>query len=113
MTSLERQYVDLICPAIQRRQRIIFYYRDTTKNKEGWRIVDPYLIGVSKTTGNVQVVGWFQPNDLQREDGELEGWRLYNLSGISEFNLIDHIVSGTRPHYNPQDKRMRQVLCRV
>jgi hypothetical protein len=56
MTVHEEKLKRILCEAIENRQSIRFYHESRSSGKKGWRIVEPYIIGI-KRTGNVFLAG--------------------------------------------------------
>lgn len=113
MTAVENQIAEIICALIKSRSVVKFFYTDTTKLNNDWRIVEPHLVGVNKNTNLVQLRAWFIPNEGQVLAGEQEGWRLYRLDNISNIENLGSTFTYNRPLYNPNDKSMIRILCRV
>ena len=61
MTVAEQQIAKTICNSIKENRIIKFFYSDTTKNNNDWRMVEPHLIGINKTTDRAQLRSWFLP----------------------------------------------------
>jgi len=92
-----------LCEAIKNRRQISMRY----EGRE--RILDPYLIGTT-TAGN-EALRAYQVGGYS-ERGGLPAWRLFTLSAISNVKILDTSF-GIHPLYNPYDKAMVQISCRV
>lgn len=92
-----------LCEAIKNRRQVKMKY----EGRE--RLVDPYLIGTT-TAGN-EVLRAYQVGGYS-ERGGLPAWRLFTLRGISGVEILDTSF-GIHPLYNPYDKAMVQISCRV
>lgn len=88
----------MLCKAIQNRRQISMRYEGME------RILDPYLIGTT-TAGNEALRGY-------SESGGVPAWRLFTLSAISNVKILDTSF-GIHPLYNPYDKAMVQISCRI
>jgi hypothetical protein len=113
MTAKETQMAGFICPFVQSKTIIQFYYVDSSNDNSDWRIVEPHLIGILKTTGNAALAAWFLPTQVQLQNGETQGWRLYLLDNISTVSSSNRHYTRTRPGYNPNDSRMSRIICRT
>ena len=92
-----------ICNAIKDRRQISIVY-DT-----GVRVVDPYLIGTT-TAGN-ETLRAYQVEGYS-ERGGLPAWRMFTLKKISGVEILETSFT-IRPDYNPNDKDMVRLSCRV
>ncbi len=113
MTTQETQIAAVICPFINRRGIIRFYYQDTSKKNNDWRGVEPHLIGILRSTRNAVLIAWFIPTPAQLIGGETAGWRQYLLRNISQVGSMNQTFQRTRPGYNPNDPKMSQIICRI
>jgi len=112
ITEYERQLIRELCPAIQGKNLIRFWYNDITTNFEDWRLIEPYLIGQTKYKhANIWLVGWFLPTGLQMIDGHEEKWGNYVLEDISKVEILEQRYRFTRPQYNRNDGRMTSIIC--
>lgn len=112
MTEYERQLIQKLCPVIKNKQYIRFWYNDKTTNFEGWRLVEPHLIGQTKYKhANIWLVGWFLPTPEQMIEEHEEKWGNYILDDISKVEILDQKYRFTRPQYNNNDKRMSTIYC--
>jgi len=93
-----------LCQAIQERRLVRFTYSG------GQRTVEPHLLGVNQQ-GHTSLSAWFVSG--VSESGTGPGWRLYLVDTMSEVELLDEQFTAPRPQYNPDDVRMRQILCRI
>jgi len=92
-----------LCNAIKNRQQISMHYKGKV------RIIDPYLIGITKA-GN-ETLRAYQTGGYS-ESGGLPAWRLFDLRYISGIEILDKSFE-IHPQYNPNDKGMVQISCRV
>jgi predicted DNA-binding transcriptional regulator YafY len=97
MASSKRR---LICAAIDKRQVVIFTY----KNRR--RVAEPHAFGPFEN-GQYVLHAW------QRSGGSGMDWRDFHVDEISDFALTD--VSFRRPHsgYNPAGKPFAHIICCV
>ena len=113
MTSKETQMATAICQFVQSKTVIQFYYQDASTDNNDWRVVEPHLIGILRTTGNAVLSAWFLPTPAQIQGGETQGWRLYLLNNISQVGSLNRHYTRTRPGYNANDSRMSRIICRT
>jgi predicted DNA-binding transcriptional regulator YafY len=109
MTPQEQQLISVICPAIQSRKLIRFWYVNASGRME-WRQVEPYIIG-SFPRKHIQLLAWLLPTPEQILSGQKEGWRNYALKNISDIQFLDESFPITRKDYDPKGNGMSQVFC--
>jgi len=73
------------------------------------RIVDPYLIGTT-TAGN-EALRAYQVGGYS-SSGNAPAWRLYLLKNIGGVRILDTAFE-IHPQYNPNDRDMVQISCKV
>jgi len=112
-----------VADAINGRDIVTIYYDsplDTTNNR-GYRVIEPYVLGISKS-GNLVVRAYQQSgaSDSNDSDDPIPGWRLFRLDGIKviyktlkKFDTTPEFIQQNRPKYNPKDKDMTQILVSV
>ncbi len=96
----------------------IYYAGDNTVNK-GYRTIEPYLLGVHESTGNLVLRAWQQAgasdtkSTATRSNDEIPGWRLFRLDGITSFmkTFKKYDPTNPRPKFNPADKDMINILA--
>lgn len=108
-----------VADAINNREIVTIYYDsplDTTNNR-GYRTIEPYVLGISKT-GNLVVRAYQQGGASDSNDKP--GWRLFRLDGIKvfyktfkNFDSTAEFIAANRPDYNPKDKAMTQIMAAV
>ena len=95
--------IDTISEAIRERRVVAFRYGAVV------RTVEPHCCGVSRA-GN-QVLRAYETNDV---DGSgTVGWRLFNVNKIAEMHDTGRVFEESRPGYNPNDRGMTTVHCRI
>ena len=109
MTPQEQSLITSICPAIQSRCIIRFWYQNASGRME-WRIVEPYLIGAFLRK-NIQLSAWLLPTPEQILAGQKEGWRTYTLKNISDLQILEEIFPTTRIGYDPKGNGMKDIYC--
>lgn len=96
--------VNCICSAIRSKNLIKFTYDGHE------RIVEPHLLG-EKTSGNIALsayqVGGYSESDRSPY------WRNYIISDMSDVQILPELFSGARPGYNPNDRTMSRIICRI
>ena len=105
---VEQDLIKVICPAIQSRNLIRFWY-ENGRRKE-FRTVEPYVIG-SFRRGNILLSAWVIPTTEQAMSGITEGWRSYTLRNISEVQVLDEKYSKPREGFDPTANGMSEIHC--
>lgn len=100
MSTIEEKR-DLLCRAINGRTLVQFRYDGRT------RIVEPFCCGLS-TAGNYVLRG-FQIRGSDKTKPLC--WRLYELSEMSQLNSTQHVFTGKRAEYQPNDSAMTEIFC--
>lgn len=109
MTPQEQSVIASMCPAIQSRNLIRFWYQNASGRME-WRIVEPYLIGAFARK-HVQLSAWLLPTPEQILAGQKEGWRSYVVKNISDLQIMEEKFPTTRTGYDPKGSGMKEVFC--
>ena len=94
----------LVCDAIRVRRLLRFIY-------EGYeRIVEPHLYGIN--TANHEMLSGYLIAGWSASEGS-PGWRSYLVREMHDIHVLAEPFRGPRPGYNPDDRRMRQIFCRL
>jgi hypothetical protein len=94
----------LICDAIRARRLIRFVY-------DGYeRIAEPHLYGIS--TANHEVVSAYLVGGWSASEGA-PGWRKYLVREMHDIHALAEAFASARDGYNPEDRQMRQIFCRL
>lgn len=115
VTPQIRQLIDLLCPCIHDKNIVQFYYSDENtgkKHKEGYRVCEPYLIGVNEK-GNYILVAFANPREEDAREGAQPDWKQFLLRRITNLEIGAGKYIHTRPFYNPNDDRMVKIICRT
>ncbi len=90
---------------VQEKRLVSFMYTDTS-GKEDFKQVEPFQVGIHKTTGNAILSAWYIP----KNNKEKAGWRIYLLSAIT--NVTAYMTTfGDRPGYEPDSNQtMKEIL---
>lgn len=116
---------DTVSNAIKNHDVVFIYYAgDDTVNK-GFRTIEPYVLGISRA-GNPVLRAWQQAGATDRGtrpvrvNDEIPGWRLFRLDGITsmvrtlrKFDVDPEYLKSHRPHYNPDDRQMTDVITAI
>jgi hypothetical protein len=94
----------IICQAIRRRRKLVFYYNGLR------RVVAPYCYGIS--TRDTEVLRAVQVAGASTSRGYGFG-KLWTVSEMSRLELSDEHFEPSDPQYNPDDSAMKAVICRV
>lgn len=91
---------DTICRAIAERKTLTFFYRGSRRE------VEPHLVGYD-SSGDLTLSAW------QLSGGSGQDWRDFHVSSLSALSITDRSFSGPRPGYNPNDKTLTRIVCRL
>jgi len=94
-----------ITQAIQQHKIITFTY------KNHHRVVEPYIYGWNKNTGN-NLLSAYQIEGSS-ESGGLPGWRTFIVTKIKDLVVTDRTFKTPRKDYNPNDSRMSVIFERI
>ncbi len=97
----------IICDAINNRRIIQFWYKDK------FRIVEPYLCGIS-SAGNYDLRAFWIGGES--ETAFEPDWRMYRLAGMSLIEITDKTFEGfegKRINYNPDDRAFIEIFCSI
>jgi hypothetical protein len=92
-----------LCQAIQSKLVIEFHYEGRI------RIVEPFCYGTS--TAGHDILRGYQIRG-HSESGKL-GWKLFKVNEMKLINCLHEHFDESRQHYNPRDKDMIRIYCRV
>jgi predicted DNA-binding transcriptional regulator YafY len=90
----------VICDAIEQRCCLSFSY------KGKMRTVEPHLLGYDND-GDLTLSAW------QLSGGSGQNFRDFHVSKLSGLSISQSNFSGARQGYNPNDKTIRQIVCRL
>ena len=98
---------EIICEAIRKRKLISFFY------KGGIRIVEPYLLGLNKTTDNLTLSAWFLRG--ASESSSSPNWRNYLVEDMTSISILEASFNPNPPRYgyNRLDSKMSAIYCRI
>jgi hypothetical protein len=94
----------IICQAIQQLRKLTFHYNGLR------RVVAPYCYGIS--TRDAEVLRAVQVGGESTSRGYGFG-KLWSVSEMSGIELSDEHFEPNDPQYNPDDRAMKTVICRV
>jgi hypothetical protein len=94
----------VICVAIRSRALLEFKY------KGGYRVVQPYCHGIS--TKDVEVLRGAQVRGFSNSGGYGFG-KLWTVEDMENVRVLDETFTPDDPTYNPNDKAMKQIHCRI
>lgn len=94
-----------ICTAIDSKKVLNFYYNG------GMRSVEPFCYGIHRSTGK-EVLRGYQIGGYS-ESEEFVGWKLFRVDEISKLTITTKDFKGVREHYNPNDRIMKKIICRI
>jgi predicted DNA-binding transcriptional regulator YafY len=89
-----------ICDAIRDRKVISFHYKGRV------RTVEPHLVGYD-ADGDLTLSAW------QLSGGSGVGFRDFHVSKLSGLTITQQSFAGARPGYNPGDKTLKRIVCRL
>ncbi|HKG90650.1 MAG TPA: hypothetical protein VKA84_02090 [Gemmatimonadaceae bacterium] len=94
----------LVCDAIRVRRLLRFIY-------DGYeRIVEPHLYGIN--SANHEMLSAYLIAGWSASEGA-PGWRSYLVRDMHDIHVLAEPFPRPRPGYNPFDRRMRQIYCRI
>lgn len=96
---------DSIIQAILNRNVITFDYKGNHVK------VEPFTIGIHKTTGNVILSAYFL-SGYSKSQGE-PPWRLYSIKNIANLIITNEVAESFHDGYNPRDSRMSTIFATV
>lgn len=94
----------LICEAIRKRALLEFEYHG------GCRIVAPYCYGVS--VRGIEVLRAIQIRGFSASGGYGFG-KLWAVQDMRELQILTETFVPDDPDYNPNDRGMKQIHCRI
>ncbi|RKQ72243.1 WYL domain-containing protein [Oceanibaculum indicum] len=89
-----------ICQAIKDRHVISFRYKGDARTAE------PHLLGYDDS-GDLTLSAW------QLSGGSGVGWRDFHVSKLSELRITTARFQGARHGYNPNDRTIDRIVCRL
>jgi len=93
-----------ICDAIRTRSVLRFVY-------DGYeRLVEPHLYAIN--TANHEAVSAWLVSGWSKSEPEA-GWRTYLVREMADVQVLAERFAGPRPGYEPDDRRMGQIYCRL
>lgn len=109
MTAHEQLLIASICPAIQSKNLIRFWYENSTTHFKDWHTVEPYVIGTYHNR-SIQLSGWLLRTPEQTAIGKREAWRSYILKNISQLEILGQFQI-SRQDFDPLGNGMKEVYC--
>jgi hypothetical protein len=94
----------IICEAIRKRALLEFEYRG------GRRVVAPYCCGIS--VRGVEVLRAIQIRGFSASGGYGFG-KLWALPEMQDIRILDETFIPNDPNYNPSDRGMKRIHCRI
>lgn len=91
---------NLIVGAIDGRRILEFMYDGALRRAE------PHLLG-NNQTGKLTLSAW------QLSGGSAVSWRAFHVARMHDAVVTEENFDGPRAGYNPNDKTMIQVICRL
>lgn len=95
---------EIICAAINQKRLLQFQYESRT------RVVEPHLLG-RNSAGHDALCAYFVRG--YSESHNRPNWREYLLSKIKYPTILNETFPEPRKGYNPNDKRMEKIYCRL
>ncbi|GAA4943835.1 hypothetical protein GCM10023314_16090 [Algibacter agarivorans] len=100
----EKKNIKTICEAISKHKLIQFKYKGLPK------VVEPYLIGEHEDNGNI-VLRAFSVGGKSKSTNVL-GWKFYDLTHIVELTIRIEDIK-IKKDYNPNDRDISRIICRI
>lgn len=95
---------NIIREAIEQKKVLHFSYDNLT------RMVEPHIFG-RKTSGKDAFSGWLVGGHTDSDHEPY--WRSYSLEKMELVIMLDETFTGARVGYNPEDKTMEEIYCRL
>src|SRR5689334_20079935 len=95
---------EIVCEAIAKKRLIRFTYKDLV------RVVEPHLLGLNKAD-HLELCA-FLVRGFTKSD-QRPFWRTYLIEEMTMLTILDETFPGPRKGYNPNDKRMQRIYCRL
>lgn len=95
---------DIICKAIAEQRLLRFRYDGSI------RVVEPHIFGSDSSAR--ELLSAYLVRGFTRS-GQKPFWRSYVASEMKAIKILDEQFPRPRSGYNPNDKRMRKIYCRV
>lgn len=92
--------MNTICDAIRDRAVLRFTYKGSV------RTVEPHLLGYD-SDGDLTLSAW------QLSGGSGQNWRDFHVAKLSGIARTGSHFSGPRPGYNPNDRTLDRIVCRL
>jgi len=89
-----------ICDAIRDKRIISFRYKGAI------RTVEPHLVGYD-SDGDLTLSAW------QLSGGSGQGFRDFHVGKLSGLTITDQAFAGPRRGYNPRDRTLDRIVCRL
>ena len=89
-----------ICDAIRERRVLTFRYDGATRR------VEPHLLGYD-SDGDLTLSCW------QLSGGSGTGFRDFHVAKLSGLDITEERFEGPRRGYNPNDKTLTRIVCRL
>ena len=93
-----------VCEAIRQRRLLAFNYKGFA------RVVQPYCYGESvaghEALRAIQVRGG-------SSTGRMSSGKLWTVSEMEDIRVLAETFVPNDPNYNPNDRHMRKIVCRV
>ena len=99
--------VAILCGAIRNRNIVQFNY--TGDDAPGTRTVEPHMIAYT-TSDNLVLSAWLLSGSSESQ--QVQRWREYLLSEMTNITTLSEQFPGPRPGYNPYGgKKLHNVQC--
>jgi hypothetical protein len=95
---------DIICEAISKKRLLQFRYDRYS------RVVEPHLVGYD--TAEHDILCAYLVRGFTQSQQE-PYWRTYLTTEMKLLQILDEGFPGPRRGYNPNDKRMQRIYCRL
>jgi hypothetical protein len=96
---------DTIREAIRRRSLLQFHYDDHL------RVVAPYCYGLS--TRDVESLRAVQVRGSSSSSNALGFGKLWTVSKMRDLRMLEETFVPADPNYNPEDRGMKKIYCRI
>lgn len=89
-----------LCDAIRQRRVVRFIYKGVARTAE------PHTVGYDRD-GDLTLCAW------QLSGGSGQGFRDFHVAKLSGLSITDQCFARPRPKYNPNDRTLSRIVCRL
>lgn len=113
----------MVNKAIDNKKVLVLHYKGEMDEKNQVRVVEPFVYGKHKDSGNDVLRAWLRRGYSYSYDksgkviydnlAKKPGWRLYRLDRFDSISYSNSTFDGNRPKYNPNDTHMGIIYNKI